>query len=174
MYEKSQKLKKAKKLFLRACPDQNFEYKPGYVRSACTKLKGEESSWKVFYGAVILAGVSIFIIAISVFKDEGEYQASEQGDEEGKKEEVEDHGIILRYSRPFFKRYISPVVSSMKGKRKIRDKYRQKLASSGLSDYLTPEDFLSFKLFLIVGFPILFWYFLKELILVCFFTCYLV
>ena len=44
----------------------------------------------------------------------------------------------------------------MKGKRKIRDKYRQKLASSGLSDYLTPEDFLSFKLFLIVGFPILF------------------
>ena len=114
------------------------------------------SSWKVFYGAVILAGVSIFIIAISIFKDEGEYQASEQGDEDGKKEEVQDHGIILRYSRPFFKRYISPIVSSMKGKRRIRDKYRQKLASSGLSDYLTPEDFLSFKLFLIVGFPILF------------------
>ena len=156
VYEKGQKLKKAKKLFLRSCPDPNFEYKPGFVRSACTKLKGEESSWKVFYGAVILAGVSIFIIAISIFKDEGEYQASEQGDDGGKKEEVEDHGIILRYSRPFFKRYISPIVSSMKGKRKIRDKYRQKLASSGLSDYLTPEDFLSFKLFLIVGFPILF------------------
>ncbi|MEC8624782.1 MAG: hypothetical protein VXY34_08180, partial [Bdellovibrionota bacterium] len=40
VYEKGQKLKKAKKLFLRACPDPNFEYKPGYVRSACTKLKG--------------------------------------------------------------------------------------------------------------------------------------
>ena len=155
-YKGKEKLKMANKLFVRSCPSPNYEFKVGYVRSACTLLRGEESSWKIFYTSIILSGISIFIILISIFKDEGEYQAGEQGEEEGKKGEVEDHGIILRYSRPFFKRYISPVVSSMKGKRKIREKYRQKLACSGLSDYLTPEDFFSFKLFLIVGFPILF------------------
>jgi tight adherence protein C len=156
IYQKNEKLKKSKKLFIRACPSRNFDFKVGYVRSACSQLKGEQSSWKIFYTSVFLFGVSIFIISISVFKDEGEYQAGEKTEEEGKKVEVEDHGIILRYSRPFFKRYISPIVSSMKGKKKIRDKYRQKLASSGLTNYLTPEDFFSFKLFLIVGFPILF------------------
>ena len=155
-YKEKENLKVAKKLFIRSCPSQNYEFKIGYVRSACTLLRGEESSWKIFYTSIILSGISIFIILLSVFKDEGEYQAGEQSEDEGKKGEVEDHGIILRYSRPFFKRYISPVVSSMKGKRKIREKYRQKLACSGLSDYLTPEDFFSFKLFLIVGFPILF------------------
>ncbi len=155
-YKEKENLKVAKKLFIRSCPSQNYEFKIGYVRSACTLLRGEESSWKIFYTSIILSGISIFIILLSIFKDEGEYQAGEQSEEEGKKGEVEDHGIILRYSRPFFKRYISPVVSSMKGKRKIREKYRQKLACSGLSDYLTPEDFFSFKLFLIVGFPILF------------------
>jgi tight adherence protein C len=41
-------------------------------------------------------------------------------------------------------------------KKKLRDKYRRKLASSGMTKHLTPEDFFAFKLFLIIGFPILF------------------
>ena len=49
--------------------------------------------------------------------------------------------------------------------RKIRDKYRRKLASAGLSNFLSTEDFFSFKLFLIIGFPVAFMflrYFLEE------------
>ena len=42
------KILKARKLFLRACPDQNFEYKPGYVRSACTRLKERSHPGKYF------------------------------------------------------------------------------------------------------------------------------
>ena len=44
----------------------------------------------------------------------------------------------------------------MKFKKQIREKYKQPLASSGLTDVLTPEDFYAFKIFLIVGFPIVF------------------
>ena len=69
---------------------------------------------------------------------------------------IAQHGIVLKYSRPFFKHYISPIVSSMKYKKQIKEKYKQKLASSGLADILTPEDFYAFKIFLIVGFPIVF------------------
>ena len=64
--------------------------------------------------------------------------------------------LSLKYSRPFFKHYISPVVSSMKMKKKIKEKYKQPLASSGLNELMTPEDFFAFKLFLIIGFPIVF------------------
>ena len=44
----------------------------------------------------------------------------------------------------------------MKNKKTFREKYRRKLASAGLTNVLTPEDFFAFKLFLIIGFPILF------------------
>ena len=39
------------------------------------------------------------------------------------KEEIAKHGMILKYSRPIFKYYISPAVGAMKYKRKIREKY---------------------------------------------------
>ncbi len=44
----------------------------------------------------------------------------------------------------------------MKQKKKIKEKYKRPLASAGLNNFLTPEDFFSFKLFLIFGFPIVF------------------
>ena len=93
-----------------------------------------------------------------LFQEQSEMQTSEQLEEGAseKKDEISKHGIILKYSRPFFKHYISPVVSSMKMKKKIKEKYKQPLSSAGLNDLLTPEDFFAFKLFLIIGFPIVF------------------
>ena len=44
----------------------------------------------------------------------------------------------------------------MKNKKTFKDKYRRKLAAAGLTNVLTPEDFFAFKLFLILGFPIVF------------------
>jgi tight adherence protein C len=108
----------------------------------------------LMWAAVILIGIAVFIITNMMFQDEEAFKAQEKLDEGGKEEK--DHGIVLRYSRPFFKRYVTPIVSQMKNKKKIKEKYKRKLASAGLTDYLSPEDFFSFKLFLIVGFPILF------------------
>ena len=44
----------------------------------------------------------------------------------------------------------------MKGKKKLKDKYRRPLAAAGLTEAMTAEDFLAFKIFLVMAFPILF------------------
>lgn len=105
--------------------------------------------------AIVLVGIAVFIITSTFFIDEEQFKASEQF-EDSKKIDVAELGLILKYSRPFFKRYASPIVGSMKQKKKIKDKYRRILASAGLSDYLNGHDFYAFKIFLIIGFPVLF------------------
>lgn len=112
----------------------------------------------LFFASIILIGLAVFIIANTIFSDELKYKASTILDdtEDGAKDKVASSGIVLRYSRPFFRRYFSPVVASMKNKKKIRVKYRRKLSSAGLLRELTSDDFFAFKLFLILGFPIVF------------------
>jgi len=110
------------------------------------------------YASLVLVGLSIFLVTNLMFQEEDEYKAQEklESGAGSDKESLAQHGIVLRYSRPFFRRYVTPIVSSFKNKKKIREKYKRNLAASGLTDILTPEDFFSFKLFLIVGFPIVF------------------
>lgn len=142
-----------KKLIAQAC--QNGE------RNACDFLKGAElfqSSQLLMWASIILIGIAVYIVTQMMFQDNESFQAAqklEEGDNK-KQDEFKKHGIVLQYSRPFFKRYISPIVASMKNKKKIKEKYRRKLASAGLTDVLTTEDFFAFKLFLIIGFPIVF------------------
>jgi tight adherence protein C len=112
----------------------------------------------ILWTGYFLIGFAIFLIASAIFKEEDKFKAQES------LEDAEDAGedkkvvndFILKYSRPFFKRYFSPIVQGMKNKKKLREKYRRKLASSGLTKELTPEDFFAFKLFLIIGMPIVF------------------
>jgi tight adherence protein C len=112
----------------------------------------------LMYASLALVGLSIFLVTNLMFQEEDEYKAQEklESGAGSDKESLAQHGIVLRYSRPFFRRYVTPIVSSFKNKKKIREKYKRNLAASGLTDILTPEDFFSFKLFLIVGFPIVF------------------
>jgi len=110
----------------------------------------------LLYISLILVGISVFIITSAVFIDEGQYKASEKLDDNVGKDKIAQQGVILRYSRPFFRRYVVPIVSNMKQRGKIRNKYKRKLAMSGLTVIISPEEFYSFKLFLIIGFPILF------------------
>ena len=113
----------------------------------------------LFYASLILIGGTVFLIARMIFADEESFKAAEQIGEtsdKAQKQNYADHGIILRYSRPFFKRYISPIIQNMKGRNKIKKKYKRILATAGLTDDITPEDFLAFKVFLILGFPIVF------------------
>lgn len=118
-----------------------------------------QGSEMVYYAAFFLVGLAVFLVAFQVFQDNSRYQASSLLDEDIKDEKTEEifkKGIVLKYSRPFFKRYFSPIVSGMKGRRKIRDKYKRKIAAAGLTKALPAEDFYAFKLFLIIGFPIVF------------------
>ncbi|MFA6236990.1 MAG: type II secretion system F family protein [Bacteriovorax sp.] len=126
---------------------------------ACKELSGknnQEATGLLYYASLILFGVAVFLIAKTVFQDEDTFQAQEKLDDNKSIDEIAKHGFILRYSRPFFKRYFSPIVSGMKNKKVFKEKYRRPLAASGLTNVLTPEDFFAFKLFLILGFPIIF------------------
>lgn len=132
----------------------------GGENNACKELKGDqgyEGATLLYYSSLILIFLAVFLISKTIFQDEDQFQAQEKlEDSKTQLDDISKHGIILRYSRPFFKRYFSPIVSGMKNKKTFREKYRRKLAASGLTNVLTPEDFFAFKLFLILGFPILF------------------
>ncbi|HAZ12798.1 MAG: hypothetical protein A2X86_04170 [Bdellovibrionales bacterium GWA2_49_15] len=125
--------------------------------TACERLKNKKAgSDLLMYAAVLLIGLSVFLFAKMVFQDESQFKAGEQLEDTVSKSDIAKHGAILKYSRPFFKRYISPVVSSMKYKRVLKEKYKRPLAAAGLTNLLSAEDFYSFKLFLIIGFPVVF------------------
>lgn len=116
-----------------------------------------ESNDLLLTAGLFLVGLAVFLVARTVFQDEDKFKAQEKledADVEDKQNVPND--IVLKYSRPFFKRYFSPIVSGMKNKKKIKEKYKRKLASSGMNKHLTPEDFYAFKLFLIIGFPLVF------------------
>lgn len=130
----------------------------GGEQVACKEMNGQnnqEATGLLYYASLILIGLAVFLIAKTIFQDEDTFQAQEKLDD-NKQDEVAKHGFILRYSRPFFKRYFSPIVSGMKNKKSFKEKYRRPLAAAGLTNFLTPEDFFAFKLFLILGFPIVF------------------
>ena len=61
---------------------------------------------------------------------------------------------LVRITRPFFSQYVVPLIRGKPfwdNKRKI---FRRKIITGGLKDELTADEFISFKLFLIIFFPI--------------------
>ena len=110
----------------------------------------------IYWTSIALIGLASFIITRMYFQDEEMFKASENLDDKNIAEQAAAKDFVLKFSRPFFKRYVSPIVSTLKNRRNLRDKYKKPLANAGLTEILTPEDFFSFKLFLIIGFPIVF------------------
>ena len=103
--------------------------------------------------AYIALGVAVYFMVRTVFSDE---EIRNAGRALGNyRENASDAGnIVLKYSRPFFSRYVVPIVEDLKidDTRKI---LKKKIASAGLTESLTPNELFSFKLFLIIGFPVL-------------------
>src|SRR5690606_11998487 len=96
-------------------------------------------------------GVAVYFMVRTVFSDEEKRSA---GRALGNyRDNAPDAGnVILKYSRPFFSRYVVPIVEDLKidDTRKV---LKRKLAAAGLTETLTPDELYSFKLFLIIGFP---------------------
>ena len=129
-------------------------------RAACEYKQGgffvDKGSDLIYWASIIAMGLAVLLLANTMFQEEDEYQAQEKLEDSENKESVLNHGIVLRYSQPFFRRYVVPIVNSLKNRKSIQEKYKRKLASAGLTDVLTPEDFFSFKIFLVIGFPLVF------------------
>ena len=129
-------------------------------RPACEHRQGGffvgKGSDLIYWASIISMGLAILLLANTMFQEEEEYQAQEKLEEGETREGPASHGIILRYSRPFFRRYVVPIIKSLKNRKNIKEKYKRKLANAGLTEVLTPEDFFSFKIFLVIGFPFVF------------------
>ncbi|HEY8278599.1 MAG TPA: type II secretion system F family protein [Bdellovibrionota bacterium] len=104
--------------------------------------------------AYLALGLAVYFLTRTVFSDEEKRSA---GRALGNyRDNAPDAGnIILRYSRPFFSRYLVPIVEDLKGIDKTRKGLKRKLASAGLTEALTPDELYAFKVFLIIAFPIL-------------------
>ena len=61
---------------------------------------------------------------------------------------------LVKITRPFFTQYVVPIIRGKPFWDKQRKKFKRKLIAAGLRDELTPDEFVSFKLFLIIFFPL--------------------
>lgn len=70
----------------------------------------------LFWGSIILTGIAVAIITITFFNEESEFQVAEKIEEVGEKAKGSKEEFLIKYTRPFFRRYFTPIVQSMKKK----------------------------------------------------------
>ncbi len=106
----------------------------------------------MYYFAYLALGVAVYFMVRTVFADEEKRSAS-RALGTGREMASDAGNVILRYSRPFFTRYLVPIVEDLRidDQRKV---LKKKLAAAGMTEVFTPDELFSFKLFLIIGFPV--------------------
>ena len=102
----------------------------------------------VAYGFVF-AGV--YLMARTFFHQEEARSAKQLLGEEDKDRKASN--VVIKYSRPFFSRYVVPTVSTLKID-EYRKVLRRKLIAAGMQEEFSPDELFSFKLFLIIGAPL--------------------
>jgi tight adherence protein C len=109
-----------------------------------------------YAGFLLYAGYALIFIAMGMFsymllsEQENMSAAENLRELEGKKT---TNGLV-KLTRPFFSQYIVPVVRSKRFFDEARVKYRRKIISGGLRDQLNADEFIAFKIFLVVFFPL--------------------
>jgi tight adherence protein C len=105
----------------------------------------------VLYVAYALIGWGAFLVARMMMQEQEIRDAQENlADLKSRKATNPLVGI----TRPFFTQYVVPTLRGKKFWDNKRTLYKRKLVASGLRDELTPDEFIAFKLFLILFFPI--------------------
>lgn len=99
-------------------------------------------------------GLAVFFMVRTIFSDEERRSASRAISGTHREAKGDGGDVFLRYTRPFFSRYIVPVVEGFQidNTRKI---LKRKLATGGLTQVLTPDELFSFKLMMILVMPAL-------------------
>jgi tight adherence protein C len=114
-------------------------------------IEAMEKGQFVLYSAYALIGLGTFIVA-RMMMAESESRAVQENLEESRDRKASNR--LIQITRPFFTQYIVPMVRGKPlwdNKRKI---FKRKLISAGLKDELTADEFIAFKFFLILFFPI--------------------
>ena len=106
----------------------------------------------VLYAGYALIAAAVGIIAFMVLSEQENLSASENMREiDGKKT---TNGLV-KFTRPFFSQYIMPSIRGNPRFDAWRLKYKRKIISGGLKDELNADEFISFKILLIVVFPLI-------------------
>ena len=110
-----------------------------------------------YQGIVLNAGYGLMFLAVFLFTrmllTEQENMSAQENMREidGKK----TSNPLVRFTRPFFSQYIVPAIRGRARFNETRTKYRRKIISAGLKDELTADEFIAFKILLIVVFPLI-------------------
>lgn len=105
----------------------------------------------VIYAAYGLVGLATFLLAKMLLQEQ-ESRLAQENLGEGRDRKASN--ALVRITRPFFSQYIVPMVRGKPLWENQRRNYRRKLIAAGLKDELTPDEFISFKLFQIIFFPL--------------------
>jgi tight adherence protein C len=114
-------------------------------------LEGMEQYQTLLYLAYGMLGLSVFILANMILKESQAREAAEALGESGDRNA--SNGLV-KLTRPFFTQYVVPMIRGKPFWDDRRKIYRRKLISGGLKKELTPDEFIAFKMFLIIFFPI--------------------
>jgi tight adherence protein C len=105
----------------------------------------------VLYAAYGLIGLGVFVVSRMLLQEQESRLAQENlADLRTRKAS----SALVRITRPFFTQYVVPMLRGKAFWDNYRIKYRRKIIAAGLKDELTPDEFIAFKLFLILFFPI--------------------
>ena len=101
------------------------------------------------YGLIFLA---VFLISRALLSEQENMSAQENlRDMDNRK----NSNSLVKFTRPFFSQYIVPSIRGRPRLDELRVKYRRKIISGGLKQELTADEFIAFKILLIVVFPLL-------------------
>lgn len=110
-------------------------------------LESIEKGQFVINTAYVLIGLSTVIIARMLLAEQESRLAQEN------LAELRDRkasNFLIKILRPFFTQYIVPIIRSKKYWNDKRKKYKRKIITAGLKDELTSDEFISFKIVLII------------------------
>ena len=111
-----------------------------------------ESSRTFVLGAGYLAVfIAVFVVARALLSEEERNSAQENlADLRNRKSSSK----LVQITRPFFTQYVVPMVRGKAMWDSKRILYRRRLISAGLREELTPDEFIAYKFFLILFFPL--------------------
>jgi tight adherence protein C len=105
----------------------------------------------VLYAAYALIGGGVFFVARMVLQEEESRAAQDNLSDRSKGKST---NFLVRITKPFSVNYVVPMIRSKDFWDTMRRKYRRKLIAAGMREELSPDEFVAFKLLLILFFPV--------------------
>lgn len=114
-------------------------------------IQTAEKGQFVIMTAYALVGLGAFILARMLLQEQESRAAQDNLAE--LRDRKASNGLV-KLTRPFFTQYVVPLIRGKPFWDNQRLNYRRKIITAGLKEELTSDEFIAFKLFLIIFFPV--------------------